>query len=107
VRIDGTMAELLAQGDPKLYRKHVITTRKGKKVMFAETKKTMYGTLNVSLLFWLKLSGSLEKLGFKMNPYDWYCMNKMVDGNQLTILWHVNNLQISHMDSSVVSGLLK
>ena len=51
VRIDGTMAELLAQVDPKLYRKYIITTRKGKKVMFAETEKTMYGTLNASLLF--------------------------------------------------------
>ena len=64
------MTELLAQVDPKMYRKYIITTRKGKKVMFAETKKAMYGTINASLLFWLKLSGSVEKLGFKMNPYD-------------------------------------
>ena len=33
VRIDGTMAERLAQVDPKLYRKYIITTRKGKKVL--------------------------------------------------------------------------
>ena len=74
--------------------------------MFARTEKAIYGTLNASLLFWLKLSGSLEKLGFKMNTYDWCCMNKMVNGKQLTILWHVDNLKISHVDPSVVMQLL-
>lgn len=44
VRLTGTMAELLAQLDPTLYRKH-ITIEKGKQVLYVELKKALYGTL--------------------------------------------------------------
>jgi hypothetical protein len=63
LHIEGTMAELLAQIDPKLYRKYIVTSPSGKKVLYAETLKAVYGTLNASLLFWIKQSSSLAKLG--------------------------------------------
>jgi hypothetical protein len=34
-------------------------------------------------------------------------MNKMVDDKQCTILWHVNDLKISHVDPSVVDKVLE
>ena len=46
------------------------------------------------------------KVSFKMNSYDWCCMNKMVNGKQLTILWHVDNLKISHKNLTIVTELL-
>jgi hypothetical protein len=70
IRIEGTMAELLAQVDPKLYRQYIITRPNGKTVLYAETLKAMYGTLNAALLFWTKLSGTLSKMGYTTNPYD-------------------------------------
>jgi hypothetical protein len=44
--------------------------------------------------------------GFKVNSYDWCVANKMVDGKQLTIVWHVDDLKISHRDSKVVDIML-
>ena len=41
-----------------------------------------------------------------MNSYDWCVANKMVDGKQLTIVWHVDDLKISHRDSKVVDIML-
>ena len=41
-----------------------------------------------------------------MNHCDWCCMNKMVNGKQLSIIWHVDDLKISHVDPSVVTELL-
>jgi hypothetical protein len=33
-------------------------------------------------------------------------MNKMVNGKQLTILWHINDLKISHKSPDVVTDML-
>jgi hypothetical protein len=106
LRIEGTMAELLAQIDPKLYRKYIITSPNGKKVLYAETMKAIYGALNSSLLFWIKLSGSLRKLGFITNPYDRCCVNKQIGGKQCTILWHVDNIKVSHVAHETVTTVL-
>jgi hypothetical protein len=108
VRIEGPMLELLVKLDPSHYRKYVHTYPNGKKVLIAEIRKAMYGTLNASLLFWQKLSGTLrDDMGFAVNPYDWCTMNKLVNGKQCTILWHVDDIKVSHVDPQVVTDILK
>ena len=39
---------------------------------------------------------------FKVNPYDPCIANKMINGKQMTVIWHVDDLKISHMDSNEV-----
>ena len=34
-------------------------------------------------------------------------MNKMVNGSQLTIVWHVDDYKISHKDEKVVTDILE
>ena len=87
IRIEGPMLDLLTQIDPSLYRKYIHTYPNGKKVLHAKIKKSMYGTLNASLLFWPKLSATLrDDMSFTVNPYDWWCVNKTINGKQCTIL---------------------
>ena len=38
------------------------------------------------------------------NPYDPCVANMMVNGSQMTVCWHVDNLKISHRDEEVVSA---
>ena len=45
-------------------------------------------------------------MGFIPNPYDLCVMNKMINRKQCTILWHVDNLKISHVDPQVVTEVL-
>ena len=66
----------------------------------------LYGTLKAALLFWKKLSASLKGRGFVVNDYDWCVANKIIDGTQCTIVWHVDDLKISHAKSSVVSDVI-
>ena len=33
-------------------------------------------------------------------------MNKIIDNKQFSILWHIDDLKTSHVDPSVVSGVL-
>jgi hypothetical protein len=73
-------------------------------VLYVELKKALYGTLRAALLFWQRLTKQLKEWGFETNPYDWCVANKTINGKQCTIVWHVDNLKISHVETSVVLG---
>ena len=53
-----------------------------------------------------QLSASLVKRGFEINPYDWCVANKTINGSQCTIVWHVDDLKISHKESGVVDDII-
>lgn len=44
--------------------------------------------------------------GFTINPYDWCISNEIVNGNQCTIVWHVDDLKISLKESRVMDGII-
>jgi len=105
MKLEGPLAELLTKVNPAKYEKF-IEIEKGKPVMYVLLKKALYGTLQAALLFWQDLSGNLEEWGYTVNPYDTCVMNKMVNGKQCTILWHVDDLKISHVDQDVIEEVL-
>ena len=105
MRIDGTMAELLIRLDPTKYNQFVEIIN-GKKVLYLLLKKALYGTMKAALLFWKLLSSKLQSWGFDINPYDPCVANKMINGKQCTILWHVDDLKISHVDPIEVTKII-
>eukprot|EP00957_Ditylum_brightwellii_P001556 121820-Ditylum_brightwellii.AAC.1 len=105
MKVEGTMAELLVKIDPSMYRKHV-RMENGKSVLYVELKKALYGTLQAAYLFWKNLTATLEEWVFVINPYDWCVANKEINGKQCTIVWHVDDLKISHVDQKVVDGII-
>ena len=46
IKLDKAMVELLAKINPQLYRKYIILSRKVKPVLYGETRKAIYGTMN-------------------------------------------------------------
>jgi hypothetical protein len=106
VKFEGKIAEMLVRIDPKLYRKYV-KNENGKTVLYVELRKALYGTLKAALLFWKLLSSKLVEWGFIINPYDWCVANRIVKGKQQTVLWHVDDLKISHVDEAVNTELIK
>ena len=106
IKLVGKMAELLVLADPKLYRKFV-KIENGKPVLYAKLRKALYGTLKAALLFWKLLSKTLKEWGFTPNPYDPCVMNKDIEGSQCTVLWHVDDLKISHKNPEVVTAIIK
>ena len=64
-------------------------------------KKALYGMLQLSLLYYKKFRKDLEEQGFKVNPYDPCVANRMINGNQHTVTWHVDDLKSSHVDPKV------
>jgi hypothetical protein len=59
-----------------------------------------------AMLFYKKLKNDLIEIGFELNPYDPCVANKIVNGSQMTVCWHVDDFKVSHKDPSQVSGFM-
>jgi hypothetical protein len=105
VRLTGKMVELLLKIDHELYKSYLMCER-GEMVMYVKLLKALYGTMRAARLFWEQLSKQLVDWGFTPNPYDSCVVNKMVDGKQLTVAWHVDDLKILHVSAKVVDDLI-
>jgi hypothetical protein len=50
MKIEGTMADMLCKIDPAKYE-HCCTEERGRKIVYLQLKKALYGTLKATLLF--------------------------------------------------------
>ena len=41
-------------------------------------------------------------MGFVINPCDPFVANKMINGKQITVCWHVDDLKVSHEDETAL-----
>ena len=98
--------DALIQANQK-YKEYVKTLNNGKRVLYLELEKAMYGCLKSARLFWDHLSNYLSKMGFKQNDYDLCVANKTVENEVCTVAWHVDDLKISHKDEKVVMDVIQ
>ena len=105
--MEGTVAEHVAKLEPSIYIKYRWHDKKGKLMLYVRLRKALYGMLQVALLFWQLLSITLVSWGFTINPYDQCVANKEIEGRQCTIVWHVDDLKISHVSRDVVEGTIE
>ena len=103
ILLRGKMVELLVKLQPELYPKYVITSKNGEPMLYVKLLKALYGLLRSALLFYKKLRGDLENMGFEVNPYDLCVANKDINGSQMTVTWHVDDLKVSHKDPAEVT----
>jgi len=71
-------------------------------MLYLQLKKALDGTLQEALL----LSKTLEDWSFMINLYDHCVANKIVNGTQCTIVWHIDDLKISHVEKDVMEGII-
>ena len=67
----------------------------------------MYGTLKEALLYYKKLSKELREYRFLINPYNPCVTNKWTDGRQLTVVWHVDDMKVSHKNKEEVTKFIE
>ncbi len=101
--LKGRLAELMVQEAPNLYRKYIMVDRKGTAILYVKMQKALYGLLRSALFFYKKLVSDLESDGSVLNPYDSCMANKVVDGKQMMVCWHVDDLKVSHCDPTQVT----
>jgi hypothetical protein len=105
MRLEGVMVDILLELDCEKYEPHIVTQH-GKRILYVQLMKALYGTLRAALLFWWKLTQTLTSWGFVINQYDQCVANKQINGNQCTVLWHVDDLKISHQEPEVETLVL-
>jgi hypothetical protein len=91
---------------PNIYTKFITVNAKGETVLYVKLLNALYGIMKAALLFYQRFIGDLATIGFKLNPYDPCVANKIVNGKQLTVVWHVDDLKISHQDHNVVTRMI-
>ena len=72
-----------------------------------EMLKAVYGRLRAAHLFWQKLSKQLiDVWGFTPNKYDGCVVNKAINCHQMTVVWHLDDLKVSHVDVEEVDKFI-
>ncbi len=60
-----------------------------------------------AMQFNMKLVSELQEMGFEINPYDPCVANKMVNGTQMTIIWDIDDLMISHLSQDEITKVVQ
>ena len=89
------------------YIPHVQTLRNGRKVLYVKVLKAIYGCIQSALLWYQLYTDTLKNMGFTLNEYDRCIANKVIDGSQCTIAFHVDDNIISHKSRTVRDDVLK
>ena len=84
-----------------------MVTEANQKVLYVHITQVIYGMLVSAMLFYCKFTKALLSYGFELSPYNPCVVNKMVNGEQLTVCWHVDNLKSSHIDPKVNDEFLQ
>ena len=62
-------------------------------------QKGLFCLLHSALLFNKKLVKDLEEYRFLINPYDPYVAKNMIKNKHMEVVWHMDNLKVSHINS--------
>ena len=87
--------------------KEFVVMEKGRKVLYVQLYKALYGCVKSALLWYEMFTEHLVDMGFEVNPYDMCVANAMIDGKQCTITWYVDDTKISHKDPKVVDNIIE
>ena len=71
------------------------------KQLLVQCHNAIYVTVVASLLYYRKFAKLLTDVGFNINPYNPCVANKMIDGQQMNICYHVDDPKLSHLRSKV------
>jgi hypothetical protein len=107
IKIRGVLVDMLVDIAPDVYKEYVSIDKKGTKQLLVQCQNAIYGTMVASLLYYRKFCKSLTSIGFKFNPYDPCVANKAINGNQMTICFHVDDCKLSHKDPKEMDKMIQ
>jgi hypothetical protein len=106
MKVRGPLVDYLLRINYQKYHDKVVYEN-NVKVLYLHVRKAIYGMLQSALLFYQKLRNDLEEQGFKISPYDPCVATKHIDGYQMTLVWHVDDLKVSHKKEKAIDQFLK
>jgi hypothetical protein len=107
IKIRGVLVDILVETAPDVYKHLVSRNKKGVKQLSAQCQNALCGTMISSLLYYLKFVKSLKDIDFVINPYDPSVANKAIEGQQMTICFHVDDFKLSHHKKKVMDSMIQ
>ena len=107
IKIRGVLVDILVEIAPDVYKPFVTKDKKGVKQLLVQCQNALYGTMVASLLYYRKFVKSLTDIDFVINPYDPCVANKMIEGEQMTICFHVDDCKLSHRKPKVMDRMIE
>ena len=75
-----------------------------KKVLHLRVLKALYGCIKLALPWYNLYKDTPEKGGFVLNTYGNFTANKIINGNQCTIQYYVDDNKVTHVSEGVIKG---
>jgi hypothetical protein len=107
IKIRGILVDILVEIALDVYKSYVSKDNKGSKQLMVRCQNALYGTMVASLLYNRKFVKSLTDIEFVINPYDPCVANKMVEGEHMTICFHVDDCKLSHRKTKVMDSMIE
>ena len=104
LQLSGEFVNIMCQINPE-HTKNVIHGKNGKKTLYMKVVGALYGCIEAALAWYKLFKETLETDGFILNPHDKCIANKMINSEQCTIAWHVDDCLATHRDQHVLDDL--
>ena len=105
MKVRGALVDWLIELDHVAYLNYVVY-KYGKKVLYLEVLRAIYGMLVASLL-WYQKRKDLEEIKFVFNNYNPCVANRMINTHQQTIRFCVDDILVLHIDAKFKSYFVR
>ena len=89
LKLKGVFVDIMYEVNPSY--KNTIIHERGGKVLYMLVLRSIHGIIQAALLWYELYSNKLQEMGFVLNPCDSCVANKIINGKQCTIAWHVDD----------------
>ena len=89
VILRGRYVEIMCEVN-KEYEKFV-EYENGQKILYLKLLRALYGCIESAMLWYNLFSSTLQEEGWSINEYDRCVANKIINGKQCTLVWHVDD----------------
>ena len=105
IMFEGIMMDMICEIDPSYNDMIIWSKDHKKKFLYGQLIKAIYGTLLGAIIFYNKSSKHLIDHRF-VHKYDMCTFNKMMNGEQVTVQFHVDDLKVSHKYQAILDDFL-
>ena len=101
MKIRGVLVDILVEIAPEVCRDFLTYDGKNNKILYVSMLKPLCGMMKAAILYYKQFAKDITEIDYALNPYEPCVANKMVDNQQHTLMWHVDDVKASHVNPKV------